>query len=786
MRFNTQKISLQKQFNESRRQQKLLKVKHQQLLAETEKRHKVEQQQELLKVKHQQLSEEIEKRHKVEMKLLDYQQTLEEKVEKRTKELQESTNKAISLAEQAEAANRAKSQFLANMSHEIRTPMNGIMGMTHLAMESRDEKQTHRFLQTVKNSAESLLGLLNDILDFSKIEAGQLLLSKQPFLLKAVLESVISTMNMSAVEKGIKLQVTEQETLPPAIIGDDLRLRQILFNLVGNAIKFTNGGTVSIMVASRQDPEDDNNITLLFSVSDNGIGIEADKLDTIFNSFEQADSSYVRSYGGTGLGLAISRQLSRLMGGKMWVESEVGVGSTFHFTVSMQSCEKALLQGQASRDAAIEPVIDLNVLVVDDNEVNRDIARMVLEKNHHVSTAVNGLDALHTLIAKPFDVVLMDVQMPVMDGLMATMIIRAVEEGQERHPNISTNIFKSLQTKLLGKHLPIVAMTAHAMESDHELCLKAGMDDYVTKPFKPEQLYTSLWKISGKHEDQKVLVEDPAPGTQYAEQASIKQIVSFLHSNMKRSSEQIRSFLDASHKNIADNLDKMKNALDQNELEPFSTSAHTIKSSLCQCGLFHWAQKAQSLCDNARFQADYPYLAKDLDTLRNGLEPILKNVIKPFKREDLVAIVNEVVADKNISLLQVKQESDNQEQVFGAPIKEEYDLTFQALRYLENGTGLTGAQIQRIITAASAGIQKNLKEATVTLEQKDFLSASKTAHTLKGTLLQLGLNDLAGRAEEMHQGLKNTPDQDYTTILNDLKKELEGFGSLLHDQKAIL
>lgn len=537
--------------------------------------------------------------------------------------IQERDEQLLEAKKGAEEASRAKSQFLAQMSHEIRTPMNAIIGMTHMALKSSPGEKVHAFLDTVKNSANNLLGILNDILDFSKIEAGQLVLNKQPFLLRSMLESVISTMNMSAVEKGLKLQYVDTIELPPAYLGDDLRLRQILLNLVGNAIKFTNKGTISVMAEVVESSTETEEIALHFSVIDSGIGIAADKLENIFNSFEQVDSSYVRNFGGTGLGLAISKQLTEMMGGEIWVESELGVGSTFHFTVRMQTCDMASIPDQSHADTTLGAVIGLNILIVDDNEVNRDLARMVLENDHYVSTAITGLDALHALLAKPFDVILMDVQMPVMDGVEATRIIRAAEKGKEHNQKLGNTISAQLKEKLSGGHIPIIAMTAHALGSDHELCIQAGMDDYLTKPFQPDQLFTSLRKIgaTGNGEVKEGKFHKSVPRKR--EQASLEQVVAFLHSTMRLNSEQMGKILAISHKSLMTHSGKMRRALAQNELETFANSAHTIKGTLLQCGLSHLAKASQDLYENTLAGISSEQLVEEFEEFMEGLEPLI-------------------------------------------------------------------------------------------------------------------------------------------------------------------
>ncbi len=300
-------------------------------------------------------------------------------------------------------------------------------------------------------------------------------------------------MHVQAVEKGLALELVEDPGLPATVIGDDLRLHQILLNLVGNAIKFTDRGTITLKIETGADQQVEEAISLHFSVSDTGIGIASDKLEQVFNSFEQVDSSYARKYGGTGLGLAISRQLTVLMGGRLWVESQPGQGSVFHLVLALEPCVD---EQATSLQAEINPVVvpqHLRILVVDDNEVNRDLASMILEKEHRVTTAADGQEALELLGRVPFDLVLMDVQMPVLDGLATTRIIRSIEQQLPlQHQHLPAKLMDMLNSSLSGGHLHIIAMTAHAMGGDREMCLEAGMDTYITKPFQPAQLSEML------------------------------------------------------------------------------------------------------------------------------------------------------------------------------------------------------------------------------------------------------------------------------------------------------
>jgi PAS domain S-box-containing protein len=378
----------------------------------------------------------------------------------------------------AESANRAKSEFLANMSHEIRTPMNGILGMCEHLGRTKLTTEQQDYLQTVKSSAKSLLTILNDILDFSKIEARKLELKRSPFGLREGLKAMMRNMGVRAAEKGLKLSCQIARDVPDELVGDEGRLHQVLLNLVDNAIKFTEKGQVVVeveMAASTANPctpVTGEVAVLAFSVCDSGIGIPAEKLATIFDPFVQADSSSTRRYGGTGLGLAIAAQLVGLMGGRLLVESAPGEGSCFRFGGWFRlgepgSKDSARPDSDGCQSEPVpwpRPTRRLRILLAEDDPVNQKVVVLFLQQLGHAYTlATNGRQALEALERETFDLVLMDVQMPTMDGLEATAAIR----GCERET---------------GRHLPIIAMTAHALKGDRERYLEAGMDDHVSKP----------------------------------------------------------------------------------------------------------------------------------------------------------------------------------------------------------------------------------------------------------------------------------------------------------------
>ena len=412
----------------------------------------------------------------------EHREMLEARIQQRTEALREAMERAL-------AASQAKSEFLANMSHELRTPMNGILGMIDVVLEGSISGEQREELETAQRCAHSLLSLLNDILDLSKIESGKMGLEKIPFQLKSVVNEAIKTHQVRARQKRVDLVAEVYPDVADTVYGDPMRLRQVLGNLLSNAIKFTESGHVRVFLRTAAVLKEGRTEFELL-VEDSGVGIPADKLEKIFDKFTQADGSITRRYGGTGLGLTITRRLVEMFGGKIWVESIEGHGSKFFVRIPL---EVALNSKHAAADEKVNgsEKISLDgrspqILLVEDNAVNQKVVLAILSKRgFQVEIAANGLEAIAALQKNVFDLVLMDVQMPYMDGIEATRKIR--EE--------------------LGlRELPIIAMTAHAMTGDREKCIEAGMNDYVSKPVNPNALVHTIMRYLDFAAGQSVLV----------------------------------------------------------------------------------------------------------------------------------------------------------------------------------------------------------------------------------------------------------------------------------------
>jgi signal transduction histidine kinase/ActR/RegA family two-component response regulator len=429
-------------------------------------------------------NEMLEHVHSRDEQLRMHQENLEQQVSIRTNELSTANNKLETLVnelrtakEAAEAASKAKSEFLANMSHEIRTPLHGVLGMTEMLRRTELSESQRMLVNTVYASGEALKGIISDILDFSKIESGKIVLEQVPIDLQKILDEVVGPLAVQVMEKGLQIDASLEGADGLVVMGDLTRLRQVLSNLIGNAVKFTEQGRITVRLALGE--KRDNKAVLSIQVADSGIGISPEAQKMLFESFTQADGSTTRKYGGTGLGLAITKKIVTLMGGEIRVLSDLGKGSTFQITIPCEvrnSMPEREIAPETKVPGADRKPFHARILVAEDNVVNQDVVRMMLEEfGCRVDIAANGREAVKAASSTPYDLIFMDCQMPVMDGFEATRRIREHE-------------------RTAGTHTRIVALTGNVVKEDLEKCLMAGMDDFLGKPFALQKLHDLLSK----------------------------------------------------------------------------------------------------------------------------------------------------------------------------------------------------------------------------------------------------------------------------------------------------
>ncbi len=512
---------------------------------------------------------------KIEMQKEELEHALE--TINKQKDALEIANKEIS------ESSKMKEMFLANTSHEIRTPLNAIIGFTNLLLHSKLNSSQQKYLENIKASSNHLLVVINDILDFSKMESGKMTLEQIEFDFKNFIRYTINTLSVKAREKKIDLKYTVSSEVPEFIIGDPVRLNQILMNLLGNAIKFTNGGGLVELYATMGEPVG-NKQKILFKVEDNGIGISKTKIKDIFHSFTQGESDTTRKYGGTGLGLSIVKQLIELQGGEITVDSEVDKGTSFTFYILLTEDKipvKPRIK-QKSVKSLKQKSEGATILLVEDNEINRQLAYDTIQAWNpliHIDIAENGKKCIELLDIKHYDLILMDIQMPEMDGIEATKIIRNLNNEK--------------------KNIPIIAMTAHALKNEKTNCLKMGMDDYISKPFDPEELYAKIVYYTPKTDakPERVthfeVVKNESVGIPNHTETLFN--TESLESIYKHNIEKIVKIVSMCRVSIPDELEELQEAITKQDWDVVKGKAHALKPKLGYLGMYPIQEKAKQM-----------------------------------------------------------------------------------------------------------------------------------------------------------------------------------------------